>query len=72
MIAFTAEQLDEPAYRQQRLGMIALDGETIGQHAWVTDPASLDRSVRNVHWMNPRGSVVFSSIRQETMLPAFR
>jgi dipeptidyl aminopeptidase/acylaminoacyl peptidase len=61
MIAFTAEQLDEPAYRQQRLGMIALDGETIGQHAWVTDPASLDRSVRNVHWMNPRGSVVFTT-----------
>lgn len=54
-IAFRGRPMDEPAFRQWRLGVIAPTG---GEPVWLTD--ALDRSVREFHWSATDDSVLFT------------
>jgi len=60
VVAFTARQLDEPMYRQTRLGLAPVRGDAEGKEPiWLTD--ALDASVRSFEWMSARGSILFNT-----------
>jgi dipeptidyl aminopeptidase/acylaminoacyl peptidase len=59
VIAFTAVQNDEPAFRQTRLGMIPVGATSGSEPLWLTD--SFDRSVDRFAWMSARGTILFTA-----------
>jgi len=54
-IAFRGRPMDEPAFRQWRLGVIAAGG---GEPVWLTD--GLDRSVQEFRWAGTDDSLLFT------------
>ncbi len=62
-IAFTAEQLDEPAFRQRQLGVAAAEGLVGGEPVTLTGGASMDTSVRRFEWVTGRPSLLFTGGR---------
>lgn len=58
IIAFRAEQTDEPNYRQTLLGMTPTAGDGTAEPIWLTD--TLDRSVGSFEWMTSRGAILFT------------
>jgi len=59
VIAFTAEQLDEPNYRQTVIGMMPARPQDGDEPIFLTD--SFDRSVNSFEWMAARGSILFTA-----------
>ena len=69
MIAFRAEQTDNPAFRQMRLGLVAVaaggsgdvDREAGGDPVWLTETETFDYSVRSLRWQPGGTSVMFGA-----------
>ena len=67
VVAFLAEQTDEPNYRQTRLGLIGVqqvgqdedDEQSQQQPVWLTE--TLDRSISDFEWMSAKGALVFGT-----------
>ena len=65
LIAFTAQQTDEPSYRGRRIGLIPTMG---GDPIWVTD--GVQTSVDEHRW-GPRAATVTFTAPQEGAVPMF-
>ncbi len=67
MLAFTAKQIDEPAYRHPQLGVIDLKGSLpAGEERrpiWLTDRKSFDGPVRELAWLPARSALIFGTAR---------
>lgn len=61
VVAFTASSLDEPGYRQRRLGLVTTSGPQRGETVWLTDKQTFDAHVNAFEWMHARGGIVFTS-----------
>ena len=57
LIAFTGHRLDEPAFRQEQLGVTAGDASGSGEVVWLINDESLDASVYDYRWM-PNGTAL--------------
>jgi dipeptidyl aminopeptidase/acylaminoacyl peptidase len=61
LIAFVGRRLDEPAYRQRRLGIASAEGGDNEEPIWLTE--ALDASVRNLRWVPGRAALLFTVAR---------
>ncbi len=61
LIAFVAQQLSEPAFRQRRLGLGAADGLAGGEPIVLTPEQTFDASVYDFQWMPDQTAVVFTA-----------
>jgi dipeptidyl aminopeptidase/acylaminoacyl peptidase len=66
LLAFLGVETDEPAFRQSRIGVIAVDhgsDESASAEAitWLTDPQTFDNSVDAFEWMPARSSLIFTA-----------
>jgi dipeptidyl aminopeptidase/acylaminoacyl peptidase len=64
VIAFVGQQLDEPAYRQRRLGIASAEAVETAELMWLTEP--LDGSVRRFRWMPGRTALLFTVAQRGT------
>ncbi|MHC4826047.1 MAG: S9 family peptidase [Planctomycetota bacterium] len=62
LVAFVGRQLDEPAYRQRRLGIASAEGGEDGGPIWLTE--ALDASVRRFRWVPGRAALLFTVARR--------
>ena len=58
LIAFVGQQLDEPTYRQRRLGIASAEGGENEEPIWLTE--ALDASVRRLRWVPGRAALLFT------------
>ena len=65
LIAFVAQQTDEPSYRGRRIGLVPTQG---GDPIWVTD--GVQTSVQEHRW-GPRAATVTFTAPQEGAVPLF-
>ena len=61
LLAFAARQLDEPAFRQRRLGLGAAEGIDGGEPIVLTPEETLDASVGDFQWLPDQTAVVFTA-----------
>ncbi|MEE8129334.1 MAG: S9 family peptidase [Vicinamibacterales bacterium] len=61
LIAFSARELDEPTYRQSRLGIGAANGLDDGEPIVLTPGQTLDASIGAFQWMPDQTAVLFSA-----------
>lgn len=61
LIAFAATQLDEPAFRQRRLGLGSADGVGGGEPIVLTPAQTLDASVFDFQWSPDQTAVLFTT-----------
>ena len=59
VIAFLGRQLDEPAFRQWRLGVAPAEGGS--PPFWLTGPETLDASVWDFEWDRTRSALLFTT-----------
>lgn len=57
-IAFTGMQMDEPAFRQTQLGMMAVKDDGPGEPVWLTDEATFEGSVFNFRWIPTQSAAI--------------
>jgi dipeptidyl aminopeptidase/acylaminoacyl peptidase len=62
LIAYVGRRLDEPAFRQRRLGMASTRAGEDDQPVWLTE--MLDASVRDFRWVPGRAALLFTAGRQ--------
>jgi dipeptidyl aminopeptidase/acylaminoacyl peptidase len=62
LVAFVGQQIDEPVYRQVRLGIASAEGVELGQPIWLTE--TLDASVRRYRWVPGRAALLFTVARR--------
>ncbi len=61
VVAFIGQMLDEPAFRQRRLGVGAVEGDGLSEPLWLTAQETLDASVRGFEWHSARSALVFTT-----------
>ncbi|TDJ54342.1 MAG: S9 family peptidase [Planctomycetota bacterium] len=61
LIAFAAQQLDEPAFRQRRLGLGSSEGLDGGEPIVLTPEQTFDASVYDFQWMPDQTAVLFTA-----------
>jgi len=61
VVAFLAGQMDEPMFRQTRLGIVTVTNNGVSEPTWLTDEETFDAAVRSVRWMPTRSALVFNS-----------
>ncbi|MCZ6542502.1 MAG: S9 family peptidase [Planctomycetota bacterium] len=61
LVAFIGRQLDEPAFRQRRLGIAPAESPDESQLVWLTNDETFDSSVRRFQWMPTRTAVLFTA-----------
>ena len=64
VLGFRALRVDEPNYRQQRLGLATLGPDGASEPMWLTDSTSFDYSIGSFRWMTDRASVAFTAARE--------
>jgi dipeptidyl aminopeptidase/acylaminoacyl peptidase len=65
LVAFVGRQLDEPAYRQRRLGFASAAGGEDERPVWLT--GMLDASVGRFRWVPGRAALLFTVARHGTV-----
>jgi dipeptidyl aminopeptidase/acylaminoacyl peptidase len=61
LIALLGQQLDEPGYRPQVLGIASAEGRSGGEPVWLTGEGILDASVRDFRWVPGRAALLFTA-----------
>ena len=61
LVAFAAKRLDEPAFRQRRLGLGASEGLDGGEPIVLTPEQTFDASVYDFQWMPDQTAVIFTA-----------
>ena len=61
LVAFAAQRLDEPAFRQRRLGLGASEGLEGGEPIVLTPEQTFDASVYDFQWMPDQTAVLFTA-----------
>ncbi len=61
LIAFIGQQIDEPAFRQERLGVVPAEGGGAERVVWLTDERNFDASVMDYAWGAGRSSFFFKT-----------
>jgi dipeptidyl aminopeptidase/acylaminoacyl peptidase len=61
MIAFIGAQIDEPAFRQNQLGIASIRGEALSEPVWLTDEANLQASVDAFEWSAAQPGLLFTA-----------
>ncbi|MDY7108135.1 MAG: S9 family peptidase [Planctomycetota bacterium] len=61
VVAFLAHQMDEPMFRQTRLGIVTVGEDGVSEPTWLTDEEAFDAPVLDVRWMPTRSALVFNS-----------
>jgi dipeptidyl aminopeptidase/acylaminoacyl peptidase len=61
LIAFRGQQLDEPAYRPQVLGIASSEGRSGDEPVWLTGEGILGASVRDFRWVPGRAALLFTA-----------
>jgi dipeptidyl aminopeptidase/acylaminoacyl peptidase len=57
-VAFTAQQIDEPAFRQTQIGMIAAAADGATEPVWLTDEATFQGSVFDFEWIPTQSAAI--------------
>jgi dipeptidyl aminopeptidase/acylaminoacyl peptidase len=61
VVAFTAARTDEPAFRQDQLGMASIKGETLSDPVWLTEEETFPASVSRFEWQGMQPALLFTA-----------
>jgi dipeptidyl aminopeptidase/acylaminoacyl peptidase len=61
VVAFVAQQMDEPMFRQSRLGIVTVREDGVSPLTWLTDEETFDAPVWAVQWMPARSALMFTT-----------
>jgi dipeptidyl aminopeptidase/acylaminoacyl peptidase len=60
VIAFLGSRIDEPAFRQNQLGIASIKGETASDPVWLTDESTFPSSVDGFQWVAMQPALLFT------------
>jgi dipeptidyl aminopeptidase/acylaminoacyl peptidase len=61
VVAFTAQRMDEPSFRQSQLGITSIKGDVASEPVWLTEESTFLASVGSFEWMQTTPALVFNA-----------
>ncbi len=61
VVAFKGSKIDEPAFRQEQLGMAPIKGETLADPIWWTEEGTFPSSVESFDWQSVQPGLLFTA-----------
>ena len=61
VVAFLAQRQDEPAFRQNILGLVPVNGPEDDEPVWLTEEETFRASIRSVEWKPRRTDLLFTA-----------